>query len=212
MKISKLIDHTNLKPDATKEDIQRLCSEAIEYDFATVCVNQSNTKFASELLYNSQVGVCTVVGFPLGATSTDVKVFETNRALEDGATEIDMVINIGALKDKRYDYVEKEIKAIKQACGEKTLKVIIETCLLSNDEIVKVCDLAVSAKADFVKTSTGFSKGGATVEAVSLMKRTVNQGALVKASGGIKDFETTQKMIDAGASRIGTSSGIEIIK
>lgn len=211
MEYNKFIDHTNLKQDATKEDIKKLCDEAISYDFMSVCVNPDFVKFASDLLLDSEVKVCTVIGFPLGASTTRTKVFETKDALKNGADEIDMVINVSALKDKNYDFVKNEIASIKKVCKKHILKVILETCLLTDEEIVAACKLAKEAKADFVKTSTGFSKGGATVEAVKLMRETVKDSMGVKASGGIKTHEDLIKMIDAGANRIGTSSGTKIL-
>lgn len=212
MKFEKYFDHTILKPDASKEDVKKICEEALKYDFASVCVNQYNTKFVADMLKNSDVKVCTVVGFPLGAVSTAVKVFETKEAIKDGASEIDMVINIGALKDKEYDYVKNDIQAVKEACEDKAiLKVIIETCLLTDEEKVKACELSVLAKADFVKTSTGFSKGGAKASDVKIMKDTVKDNAKVKASGGIHSYEEAQEMINAGADRLGTSATIAIV-
>ncbi len=208
---TKLFDHTLLKPDASKEEIIKVCNEAKEYDFASVCVNEYRTALVKKELMGSDVKVCTVVGFPLGSVSSEVKVFETKSAVKAGADEIDMVINVGALKDKNYDYVLSDIKAVKEACGGNTLKVIIETCLLTDAEKVKACELAVSAGADFVKTSTGFSKGGATKEDVALMKKTVGSKAKVKASGGIRDKETALNMINAGADRLGTSATVKIV-
>lgn len=178
----------------------------------SVCINPGFVSLCNELLSGTDVKVCTVIGFPLGANTTEVKVFETKNALENGADEIDMVINVSALKDKKYDLIENEIRSIKDACGENILKVIIETCLLEDDEIVKVCELAVAAGADFVKTSTGFSTGGATFEAVKLMKDTVKNQASVKASGGVRSQEDMESMIEAGATRIGTSSGVALVK
>lgn len=209
---AKMIDHTLLKPDATRNDIQKLCEEAIEFGFASVCVNPTWVKYAYECLKNSEVKVCTVIGFPLGATTSETKVFETKNAIQNGADEIDMVINIGALKNKEYDIVLKDIQKVVEAANGKTVKVIIETALLTNEEKIKVCELSVQAKADFVKTSTRFAKGGATVEDVELMKTIVEQNAEVKASGGIRSIEDMQKMIAAGATRIGASSGVQIIK
>ena len=211
MKINKFIDHTILKATATKEDVKKLCDEAKEYGFYSVCVNGANVRYAYEQVKNSDVKVAAVVGFPLGAMETDVKVFEAKKAIEDGASEIDMVINVGALKDKDYDLVENEIRKIKEAIGSNVLKVIIETCYLTDDEKVKACELSVNAKADFVKTSTGFGTGGATFEDVELMKKTVGDKAEVKASGGVKDLETAKKYIELGATRLGTSSGIAIV-
>ncbi len=212
MNYSKFIDHTNLKQDASINDIKTLCEEAIKFDFMSVCINPCFVKYAHDVLLDSEVKVCTVIGFPLGANTTKTKVYETKQALKDGADEIDMVINVSALKDKKYDYVKNEISKIKKVCKNKILKVILETCLLTDEEIIKACELSLEAKADFVKTSTGFSKGGATVEAVALMRKTVGDKCGVKASGGVKTFEDMQKMIDAGASRIGTSSGVKLLE
>ncbi len=212
MDINKYIDHTTLKAMAQKEEIKKLCDEAKEYKFYSVCVNGSNVAYAYEQVKDSDVKVAAVVGFPLGAMSMEAKIFESKKAIEDGASEIDMVINIGALKDKDYDYVEKEISEIKKAIGNNILKVIIETCYLTDDEKIKACELSVAAKADFVKTSTGFGTGGATFEDVKLMKEVVGNKAQVKASGGVKNFKTVKKYIELGATRLGTSSGIEIIK
>ena len=212
MDINKYIDHTTLKAMAQKEEIKKLCDEAKEYKFYSVCVNGSNVAYAYEQVKDSDVKVAAVVGFPLGAMSMEAKIFESKKAIEDGASEIDMVINIGALKDKDYDYVEKEISEIKKEIGNNILKVIIETCYLTDDEKIKACELSVAAKADFVKTSTGFGTGGATLEDVKLMKEVVGNKAQVKASGGVKNFKTVKKYIELGATRLGTSSGIEIIK
>lgn len=212
MNYSKFIDHTNLKQDASINDIKILCEEAIKFDFMSVCINPCFVKYAHDVLLDSEVKVCTVIGFPLGANTTKTKIYETKQALKDGADEIDMVINVSALKDKKYDYVKNEISKIKKVCKNKILKVILETCLLTDEEIVKACELSLEAKADFVKTSTGFSKGGATVEAVALMRKSVGDKCGVKASGGVKTFEDMQKMIDAGASRIGTSSSVKLLE
>ncbi|MER2059857.1 MAG: deoxyribose-phosphate aldolase [Niallia sp.] len=212
MNIAKMIDHTLLKADATKEQIITLCEEAKQYTFASVCVNPTWVKVASELLNGTEVKVCTVIGFPLGATTSATKAFETEDAIKNGATEVDMVINIGALKDKNYDLVKEDIKAVVDAAKGKALsKVIIETSLLTNDEKEIACKLAVEAGADFVKTSTGFSTGGATVEDISLMRKTVGPEIGVKASGGVRSSEDTEKMINAGATRIGASSGVAIV-
>ena len=211
MEINKFIDHTILKATAKKEDIKKLCDEAKKYDFFSVCVNGANVRYAYEQLKHSDVKVAAVVGFPLGAMSKDAKVFEARRAIEDGASEIDMVINIGALKDGEYDYVENEIREIKETIGNNVLKVIIETCYLTDEEKKKACELSLNAKADFVKTSTGFGTGGATFEDVELMKSVVGDKAQVKASGGVKDLETAKKYIELGATRLGTSSGIAIV-
>lgn len=211
MEINKFIDHTILKAAATKEDVKKLCDEAKEYGFYSVCVNGANVEYAFSQVKDSDVKVAAVVGFPLGAMATDTKVFEAKKAIEDGASEIDMVINIGALKDKDYGLVENEIRKIKEAIGSNVLKVIIETCYLTDEEKVKACELSVNAKADFVKTSTGFGTGGATFEDVELMKKTVGDKAEVKASGGVKDLETAKKYVELGATRLGTSSGIAIV-
>lgn len=212
MNLEKYIDHTLLKPDATKAEIIQICNEAKEYHFASVCVNEYYTGLVAKELAGSDVKVCTVVGFPLGASSTEVKVAETKSAILAGAEEIDMVINIGALKDKENDYVREDIRRIKEATGDKVLKVIIETCLLTEEEKIRACQLSVEAGADFVKTSTGFSKGGSTPEDVSLMKKTVGDKALVKASGGVRSYADAMAVINAGADRIGASAGIAIIK
>ena len=212
MKLNKLIDHTLLKPEATKAQIEKLCGEAKEYDFKSVCVNPYYVKYAKELLKESDVLVCTVIGFPLGQNTTAIKVAETKDAINNGADEIDMVINIGALKSKDEDYVLNEIKEIRKACKGKTLKVIIETCLLTDEEKITACKLSNEAGADFVKTSTGFSTHGATVEDVKLMRETVGEDMGVKASGGIRDRETALKMVEAGATRLGVSAGVEIVK
>ena len=212
MEINKYIDHTILKATAQKKDIKKLCDEAKEYKFFSVCVNGANVKYAYEQVKDSDVKVAAVVGFPLGAMSKDVKVFEAKKAIEDGASEIDMVINVAALKDGEYAYAEQEIREIKEAIGNNVLKVIIETCYLTDEEKKKACELSLNAKADFVKTSTGFGTGGATFDDVKLMKSIVGDKAQVKASGGVKDLITAQKYIELGATRLGTSSGIEIIK
>jgi len=214
--IAKMIDHTLLKATATINDIEKLCMEAKQYDFKSVCLNPAFVPKAFELLQDSEVLVCTVIGFPLGATSTAVKAFETSWAVENGASEVDMVINVGLLKSKKYAEVLDDIKEVVKAAKAKNpkvvVKVIIETCYLTNDEKIKACELAVEAGADFVKTSTGFGTGGATVEDIRLMKQTVGDKALVKASGGIRSFEDALKMIEAGASRLGTSSGVAIME
>lgn len=211
MEFSKYFDHTILNPDASFEEVKKICTEAIENNFASVCVNGFRTKMVSEILKGKSVMTCTVIGFPLGASTTEVKVFETKKALEDGADEIDMVINIGAVKDKDWETVLVDIKNIKEACGENTLKVIIETCLLTDEEKEKVCNIAMEAGADFLKTSTGFSKSGATVEDIKLFRRVLGDKAKIKASGGIRDFEKAKAMIEAGADRLGTSATLEII-
>lgn len=209
---SKYFDHTILKADATEAQVEKICKEALEHDFASVCVNQYYTKFVAEQLKGSGVLVCTVVGFPLGMSDTRVKAFETKAAIEDGAQEIDMVINVGALKDGKYDYVLNDIRTLKEVCGKNiVLKVIIETCLLTDEEKVKACELSKEAGADFVKTSTGFSTAGAAAEDVALMRNTVGDAMGVKASGGIHTTEAAQAMISAGASRLGTSATLAII-
>lgn len=212
--IAKMIDHTLLKPEATKEDIIKLCNEAAEYGFASVCVNPAWVELAYKNLKDfPQVKVCTVIGFPLGAAVPDVKAFEVERAIEQGATEVDMVLNIGALKSDQNDLVKKDIEAVVNAAKDKALtKVIIETSLLTNEEKVRACELAVEAGADFVKTSTGFSSGGATVEDIALMRKTVGPSVGIKASGGIRDLQTALAMIEAGATRIGASAGIKIVQ
>lgn len=213
MNIRSMIDHTLLKPDATKEEISLLCEEAKKYEFVAVCVNPYYISLCKELLNDSGVKIATVVGFPLGANTKEVKAFETIDAIKNGAQEIDMVINIGALKNKDYDVVMDDIKAVVNAAkGEAIVKVIIETCLLTDDEKKKACEISLEAGADFVKTSTGFSTGGATIEDVKLMKSIVGDKMEVKASGGIRDLETANKMIEAGATRLGTSSGIKIVE
>lgn len=212
MKLTSIIDHTLLAADATSAQIARLCQEAREYSFASVCVNSCRVAQARTLLEGCPVKVCTVVGFPLGAMSTRAKAYETRSAVEDGADEIDMVINVGYVKDGDWDGVLDDIMAVREACKGKVLKVILETCLLTDDEIVRACRTAVRAGADFVKTSTGFSKGGATVHAVSLMRSTVGADVGVKASGGIRDAESARAMVEAGASRLGCSAGVAIAK
>ena len=209
---ASMIDHTLLKPEATKSQIEKLCEEAKKYEFASVCVNPTWVNLSSTLLKGTNVKVCTVIGFPLGATTSDVKAFETKNAIENGAEEIDMVINIGALKDGDYDLVRDDIKAVVEAANGTLVKVIIETALLTDEEKIKACELSVEAGADFVKTSTGFSTGGATVEDVALMRKTVGPTIGVKASGGVRSLEDMQKMIEAGATRIGASSGVAIMQ
>ena len=209
---AEYFDHTILKAEATEAQVAKLCEEALANDFASVCVNQYYTKLVAEKLKGSDVKVCTVVGFPLGMSDVRVKAFETKTAIEDGAEEIDMVINVGALKDKKYDYVLNEIRILKETCGKEiVLKVIIETCLLTDEEKIKACELAKEAGADFVKTSTGFSTGGAKAEDVALMRKTVGEDMGVKASGGIHTAKEAQAMIDAGANRLGTSATLAII-
>ncbi|MAU16940.1 MAG: deoxyribose-phosphate aldolase [Muricauda sp.] len=211
MALEDFIDHTNLRPTATIADIQKLCEEAKSYNFYAVCVNGCYVPIAKEALKNTPVKVAAVIGFPLGAMSTKAKVFEAADCIGNGADEIDMVINIGWLKSKLYDTVREEIKAIKEAIGNNMLKVIIETCYLTEEEKEKACALAIEGQADFVKTSTGFGTGGATFEDVRLMKKIVGGKAKIKASGGVKDKETALKYIEMGVSRIGTSSGPNLI-
>ena len=218
--LAKMIDHTILKANATQSDIEKLCEEAKKYNFASVCVNPYWVPLASDLLKNSTVKVCTVIGFPLGATSSESKASETEIAILQGADEVDMVINVGAMKNNQTDIVEKDILSVVNSARQTgkaqnkniTVKVILETCYLTKDEIKNACLCAKNAGADFVKTSTGFGTGGATVEDVKLMKETVGSSMEVKASGGIRDYETAIKMIEAGATRLGTSSGITIIE
>ncbi len=213
MNIKSMIDHTLLKPNASKEEISLLCEEAKKYEFVAVCVNPHYISLCKELLNGSDVKIATVVGFPLGANTKEVKAFETINAIKNGAQEIDMVINIAALKNKDYHVVMDDIKAVVDAAKDDAIvKVIIETCLLTDDEKKKACEISLEAGADFVKTSTGFSTGGATVEDVKLMKSIVGDKMEVKASGGIRDLETANKMIEAGATRLGTSSGIKIVE
>ncbi len=209
--LAKMIDHTLLKPEATEEMIKKVCKEALDYNFASVCINPGNVKLVSELLKGSDVKVCTVIGFPLGANTSEVKAFETEDAIKNGAQEVDMVINIGKLKAKDYDYVKKDIEAVVNAAKGKALtKVIIETCLLTDEEKIAVCKLCKEAGADYVKTSTGFSTGGSTPEDVKLMRDTVGKDMGVKASGGVRSYEDALKVIEAGASRIGASASIAI--
>jgi deoxyribose-phosphate aldolase len=211
--IAKMIDHTLLKANTTKEQIVKLCEEAKQYNFASVCVNPTWVATAAELLKDTDVKVCTVIGFPLGANTPETKAFETKDAIEKGATEVDMVINIGALKDGNDELVERDIRAVVDAAkGKALVKVIIEACLLTEEEKVRACELAVKAGADYVKTSTGFSTGGATVEDVALMRKTVGPEIGVKASGGVRDLQGAEAMIKAGATRIGTSSGVAIVQ
>ncbi|MCD8822260.1 deoxyribose-phosphate aldolase [Staphylococcus gallinarum] len=212
MNYAKYIDHTLLKPEATKDQIDKLILEAKEYNFKSICINPTHVQYAAEQLTDSDVLVCTVIGFPLGATTTETKIFETEDVIKKGASEVDMVINIGALKDGNYDLVQKDIEGVVGAANGKTVKVIIETCLLTDEEKVKASELSKAAGADFVKTSTGFAGGGATPEDVKLMKDTVGDALEVKASGGVRNLEDFNKMIEAGATRIGASAGIQIIQ
>lgn len=211
MNYNRLIDHTVLKADAKREDIDRICEEAMQYHFASVCVNPTWVSYCAQKLKDSEVNVCTVIGFPLGANTSKVKAFEAQDAIENGADEVDMVINIGALKDNDDDKVYEDIKAVVDASKGTLVKVIIETCLLTENEKVRACLAAKKANAQYVKTSTGFSTGGATVEDVRLMKQTVGEDMLVKASGGVRTKEDMVAVVEAGASRIGTSSGCKLV-
>ena len=212
--VAKLIDHTLLKADATQDQIAQLCYEARKYGFAAVCVNPTHVQLCSQLLQGSQVHVCTVVGFPLGATPPEVKAYETQQAIDDGATEVDMVINIGALKSKDYALVERDVATVARAChaGGAILKVIIEAALLTDEEKVIACQLAKAAGAEYVKTSTGFGPGGATAHDVALMRQAVGPGLGVKAAGGIKSLADAREMVAAGATRIGASAGVRIMQ
>ncbi|WP_342259249.1 deoxyribose-phosphate aldolase [Spiroplasma endosymbiont of Dioctria linearis] len=212
MKLNKYIDHTLLKADAKKVEIEKLCIEAKEYDFATVCINPSHVIYAKSLLKGSNVGITTVVGFPLGATTSEVKAFEAKQAIENGASEIDMVINVGAVKDANWDLVLNDMVAVKKAALNNCVKVILENCLLTQEEIIKCCELALKANLEFVKTSTGFSSGGATFKDVALMKSIVKDNAKVKAAGGVRTYDDAMQMIENGASRLGTSGGVAIVK
>lgn len=212
MKLNKYIDHTLLKAEATSAQITKLCNEARDNDFASVCVNTCYVPLCKKLLEGTDVTVCCVVGFPLGAMDTVSKAFEAKTAVANGAGEVDMVINVGALKEGNYEYVQKDIEAVVEAAKPAIVKVIIEACLLTDEEKVKACELSVAAKAAFVKTSTGFSTHGATVEDVALMKKTVGDACKVKAAGGIRTYEDAMKMIEAGADRLGCSAGIAIME
>lgn len=211
MKINQYIDHTLLKSNATEREIIELCNQAKKYEFYAVCVNSSYVPLAKQLLSKTSVKVVTVVGFPLGAMSTDAKVFEAKNAVNEGADEIDMVINLGFLRSKNYVAVFKDIADVKTAIGKIPLKVILEISELSKNEIVKICEICLDAKVDYIKTSTGFSKSGATLTAVKIIKKLVKDQTKIKASGGIRDLETALKYIDAGADRIGTSSGVAMM-
>lgn len=211
MDLAKYIDHTYLKPIGTSKEIETLCNEAKEYNFAAVCINPTWIKTCSELLEDTSVKIATVIGFPLGAMTTESKVFETRNSIDLGADEIDMVMNIGKFLDNDYDYVKNDVSKVARECGSKTLKVIIETAYLSKEQIIKACQLAVKAGADYVKTSTGFASEGATLENVELMRETVGQEIGVKAAGGIRTYNDAINMIEAGATRIGASSGVKIV-
>ena len=211
MAINRYIDHTLLKPESTQTQIDKLIAEAVEYQFASVCVNPTWVSYAAKALKGTEVNVCTVIGFPLGANTSSVKAFETKDAVANGADEIDMVINIGQLKSGQYDAVEADIRAVVEASGDKLVKVIIETCLLTDGEKVKACQLAVAAGADYVKTSTGFSTAGANIADVTLMRKTVGPNIGVKAAGGTRSYADAEAFIKAGATRIGTSAGVAIV-
>ena len=212
MNYNKMIDHTVLKADTPLETVKRICDEAMEYGFASVCINPCHVAYCADYLKDSDVNVCTVIGFPLGANTSAVRAFETKDAIANGADEIDMVMNIGALKDKNYDLVRDDVKAVVEAANGTLVKVILETCLLTEDEIKKACELCVEAKADYVKTSTGFSTRGATIEDVRIMKEAVHGKAKVKAAGGVRTPEDMVKIVAAGADRIGTSAGCSLVK
>lgn len=212
MNYNKMIDHTVLKADTPLETVKRICDEAMEYGFASVCINPCHVAYCADYLKDSDVNVCTVIGFPLGANTSAVKAFETKDAIANGTDEIDMVMNIGALKDKNYDLVRDDVKAVVEAANGTLVKVILETCLLTEDEIKKACELCVEAKADYVKTSTGFSTRGATIEDVRIMKEAVHGKAKVKAAGGVRTPEDMVKIVAAGADRIGTSAGCSLVK
>lgn len=211
-KLAKMIDHTNLKPDATLKDIEKLCDEAKKYNFASVCVNPANVQYAVHLLEKTDVNVCTVIGFPLGANTSKIKFFEASNSYEIGASELDMVMNIGALKSGFEEDVKQDIKSVVVGSKDAIVKVIIETALLEEDEIIKACEIIKESGADFVKTSTGFGYSGATVEDITLIRETVGSSLNIKASGGIKNLKNALDMIKAGATRIGTSSGVQIME
>ena len=209
--ILKHVDHTLLLQGSTWEEIKQICDDAMKYETASVCIAPSYVKEAAEYM-NGRIPVCTVIGFPNGYMTTAAKEFETKDALANGASEIDMVINIGWLKDKKYDLIENEIKILKAACGDKILKVIIETCFLTDEEKIKMCEIVTNAGADYIKTSTGFSTGGATLEDIKLMKEHVGSGVKIKAAGGISSFEDAESFLEAGASKLGTSRLIKLFK
>lgn len=209
---ARLFDHTNLKAEATVDDIKKLCHEAIKFRFGAVCINPSYVSYAWELLHQKDVDICTVIGFPLGSTPSEVKAFEAKQAMEDGATELDMVINVGALRSGNLELLRSDILAVREATKGKILKVILETCYLTKEEIVKACEIAKKIKADFVKTSTGFGSEGATIENVKLMRKTVGPKMGVKASGGIKTYKKAMQILEAGANRIGASSSVQIVE
>jgi len=209
--VAKMIDHTNLKPTAVKHDIVVLCDQAIKHGFGAVCINPVYVSLARELLKDSEVDICTVIGFPLGANTSEVKAFEAKKAIENGAKEIDMVINIGAVKSGDFDVISSDIQAVRDVTEDKTLKVILETCYLSDEEIKLACKAAMRSGANFVKTSTGFGDGGAKEEHIKIMKSIVGEELGIKASGGIRSGKDLKKMVEAGATRIGASSGVEIL-
>ena len=210
---TKLFDHTILKADATEAQVAKICDEALAHDFASVCVNQYYTKFVAEKLKGSDVKVCTVVGFPLGMSDTRVKAFETRTAIEDGAQEVDMVINVGALKDGKYDFVRSDIQTLKEVCGKDiVLKVIIETCFLTDDEKIRMCDIVTSAGADYIKTSTGFGTAGATFDDIKLFSEHIGEGVKMKAAGGISSLDDAERFLELGADRLGTSRVVKLIK
>lgn len=213
MNIAKYIDHTLLKPEASQKEVEKLCGEALEHGFYSVCLNGSRIKYAADLLDPSDVKVCAVIGFPLGACTTKTKVCEVRDVIESGADEIDMVMNIGKFKDGNYEYVLNDIESIVSTAHASGIivKVILETCLLDNEEIIKACELCVKAEADFVKTSTGFNKEGATLEAVAVMKKAVDGKALVKAAGGVRNYQVALDFIAAGADRLGCSASVAIV-
>jgi len=212
MEINRVIDHTLLKPEASRVQIKKLCEEALKYNFKSVCINPYWVSYAKEILKNTEVLVCTVVGFPLGSNTTALKAFETDEAVKNGADEIDMVINIGLLKNGELNLVESDISEVVKAAKDKCVKVILETCLLSNSEIISACEISERAGANFVKTSTGFNVSGAKIEDVKLMKNTVGNKLEVKASGGIRDLKTAREMLNAGATRLGVSAGVQIME
>lgn len=210
--MNKFIDHTLLKPDSTELQIKDLCQEAKKYKFASVCIHPNHVKTAAKLLKNSGIHVCTVIGFPLGANTTETKVFEAKNAIDNGAVECDMVINVSWLKEKAYKKLTDEISEIKLNCGKHILKVIVEISLLTDDEIAKISQIVSNTNADFIKTSTGFGAHGATLEAVKIMKENISEHLQIKASGGIRDYQTAKAYIDLGATRLGTSSGVKIVE
>ena len=212
MNYNKMIDHTVLKADTPLETVKRICDEAMEYGFASVCINPCHVAYCADYLKDSDVNVCTVIGFPNGYNTTDVKIFETENALKNGADEIDMVINLGDLMDKNYDNILSEITKIKAVCGTKILKVIIETCLLNEEQKIKMCEIVTKSGADFIKTSTGFSTGGATFEDIELFAKYVGKNIKIKAAGGISSIADAEKFISLGADRLGTSRIVKIVK